>query len=175
MIKMAPTSRVVFFRTKIGWVGIQSSQNVVEKLAFGCATRDEIIARFDLTKLEVVKPNAVEQSWIDEVKNYANGGNYDFSKIPVDLAGKTDFQKTVISECRKIKHGHTVSYGQLASKANSPRAARAVGTVMSKNNFPLIVPCHRVVAASSLGGFSSPRGVEMKIKLLQLEGNKNFC
>jgi len=74
----------------------------------------------------------------------------------------------------RIPHGTTLSYGELAALAGSPKAARAAGTVMKNNSTPLIIPCHRVVAASGLGGFNNPRGVSMKIKLLKLEGVQGF-
>ena len=60
-------------------------------------------------------------------------------------------------------------YGTLARRAGSPRGARSVGTVMAKNRFPLLVPCHRVVAGSRLGGFSAAGGVALKRQLLEME------
>jgi methylated-DNA-[protein]-cysteine S-methyltransferase len=63
-----------------------------------------------------------------------------------------------------------MSYGELAAKAGYPRAARAVGSVMSSNRFPIVIPCHRVVAAGEKpGGYTSPQGVGMKLRLLALE------
>jgi len=64
-----------------------------------------------------------------------------------------------------------LTYGQLATRAGSPRSARAVGNVMASNRVPLIIPCHRVVAAGgALGGFSAPHGTRLKRRLLKLEG-----
>jgi methylated-DNA-[protein]-cysteine S-methyltransferase len=71
---------------------------------------------------------------------------------------------------RRIRFGQTHSYGELASLVGSPRAARAVGSVMAKNRTPLVVPCHRVLASrGAIGGFSAMDGVHMKRRLLDLE------
>lgn len=88
----------------------------------------------------------------------------------LDLQEFTPFQRRVIRAARKIGYGQTSSYGELARRAGAPGAARAVGSVMRHNRFPLIVPCHRVLAAGgALGGFSSPGGLDEKRALLALE------
>jgi methylated-DNA-[protein]-cysteine S-methyltransferase len=90
----------------------------------------------------------------------------------LDLDGHTAFQRRVIRCCRQIPWGATRSYAELAARAGSPRAARAVGAVMAANRFPLIVPCHRVIGArGSLGGYSAPTGLVMKSRLLAREGS----
>ena len=81
----------------------------------------------------------------------------------------TVFQKSVVAACRRIPSGDTISYGGLAAQIGRPGAARAVGTVMRKNAFPIIVPCHRVVAAGGLGGFTGPQGVSTKVQLQAVE------
>ena len=81
----------------------------------------------------------------------------------------TPFQKQVIRTCREIPYGETLTYGELAVKAGSPGGARAVGTTMRTNRFPIIVPCHRVVGANGLGGFSASQGVQTKRRLLEIE------
>ena len=103
---------------------------------------------------------------------FADGKSDDFLDVELDLDHLTTFARRVIGQCRKIKFGSVLTYGQLASKAKSPNAARAVGSVMRKNRFPLIVPCHRVVGAGiSLGGYSAPDGLDMKRRLLAMEGS----
>ncbi len=85
---------------------------------------------------------------------------------------RTAFQRAVIDHCRRIPRGEVLTYGQLAERAGYPRSARAVGNVMATNRVPLIVPCHRVVGAGgNLGGFSAPQGLQMKRRLLRLEGS----
>ncbi|RJX29014.1 MAG: methylated-DNA--[protein]-cysteine S-methyltransferase [Desulfarculus sp.] len=86
----------------------------------------------------------------------------------VDLSGLSDFSRRVLLACRGIPYGQTASYGQLARRAGSPRAARAVGQVMHNNPVPIFIPCHRVLGADgSLTGFGG--GLPMKEYLLALE------
>jgi methylated-DNA-[protein]-cysteine S-methyltransferase len=94
--------------------------------------------------------------------------------LPHDVSMFTPFALRVYRELNKIPCGQVVTYGELAVRAGSPGAARAVGGVMAKNPYPLIVPCHRVVASSgALGGYSGGVGVESKIWLIEFE--KSFC
>ncbi|MGH8023234.1 MAG: methylated-DNA--[protein]-cysteine S-methyltransferase [Limisphaerales bacterium] len=87
---------------------------------------------------------------------------------PLDLRG-TDFQKTVWREMLRIGCGKTKSYGEIAKAIGKPGAVRAVGGACGANPIPVLVPCHRVVAAGKkIGGFSS--GLHWKRKLLAREG-----
>ncbi|MEQ8210703.1 MAG: MGMT family protein [Lacipirellulaceae bacterium] len=108
---------------------------------------------------------------LDFLADYAAGLKVDFSKLPIYDYKRTDFQKRVIDACRRIPRGETLSYGELAAKVGNPGAARAVGTVMSSNPLPLVIPCHRVLGAGGcLGGYSARQGVAMKKRLLEMEG-----
>jgi methylated-DNA-[protein]-cysteine S-methyltransferase len=107
---------------------------------------------------------------LDRLLNYADGEPEDLRDVPLALDHLSTFQRRVVKACRAIPLGERRTYGQLAAAAGSPGAARAVGTVMATNRVPLIVPCHRVVASGGkLGGFSSPQGLAMKRRLLELE------
>ena len=107
---------------------------------------------------------------MDRLVRLAAGEDIDFSDVSVHTADRSPFQRRVIDACRAISRGETRTYGELARVAGSPGAARAVGSVMATNRVPLIVPCHRVVAANGgLGGFSAPQGIAMKKRLLRLE------
>lgn len=87
---------------------------------------------------------------------------------PLDLSSGTDFQQSVWNAMRKIGCGQTKSYGEIAAQIKRPKAVRAVGGACGANPIPLIVPCHRVLAANQkLGGFSS--GLNWKRKLLARE------
>jgi len=91
--------------------------------------------------------------------------------VPLDLTGVTAFRQSVMEACCRIPYGQTASYSDLARQVGQPQASRAVGSTMAHNPLPLIVPCHRVVRQDgSLGGFSSPDGVTMKLRLLRVEG-----
>lgn len=107
---------------------------------------------------------------LGELIKYFRGAVTSFSKIRLDLKG-SDFQLQVWREIRKIPWGETIAYQELARRAGAPQAARAVGQACGANPIPIIVPCHRVIAANgSLGGYSS--GLERKRWLLQHEGAK---
>jgi len=106
----------------------------------------------------------------DKLHGYAGGESVDLRDIAIDESHLTPFGRRVTAACRRIPNGQTRTYGQLAAVCGSPGAARAVGQVMARNRFPLVVPCHRVLGAGgSLGGFSAPQGLAMKRRLLALE------
>jgi methylated-DNA-[protein]-cysteine S-methyltransferase len=94
------------------------------------------------------------------------------SKLPpLDWTGKTEFQKSVWRQMLKISTGKTKSYGEIASAIGNPKAVRAVGGACGANPVPVLVPCHRVLAANKkLGGFSG--GLDWKRSLLKREGIK---
>ena len=90
--------------------------------------------------------------------------------MPLDTCAiQSPFQNNILKTCRAIPFGHVMSYGELAECAGYPRAARAVGNAMAANPIPIVIPCHRVVAAQGgLGGYSI--GLSYKEKLLTHEG-----
>lgn len=93
------------------------------------------------------------------------------AKVPVDISTMGPFHQAVLTALRNVPPGETVSYGELAARAGNPAAARAVGAAMHANPIPLVIPCHRVLAASKrIGGFSAPGGAETKRWLLEHEG-----
>ncbi len=102
-----------------------------------------------------------------ELRAWAAGGRDGF-QVPLDLAGLPPFARRVLEELRRQPHGTTVSYGALAARCGSPRAARAVGVAMARNPLPIIIPCHRVVAGDGIGGFSP--GLAVKRLLWAVEG-----
>lgn len=92
-----------------------------------------------------------------------------FDGVDLDLDWCTPFQRALATALRSVPYGETVTYGELAALAGRPGAQRAAGTFCARNRFPVLLPCHRVVAASGLGGFS-PLGAGYKRRLLELEG-----
>jgi methylated-DNA-[protein]-cysteine S-methyltransferase len=89
--------------------------------------------------------------------------------LPLDIAPLADFNRRVLDELARVPYGEVVTYGQLASRVQRPRAARAVGTVMNRNPVPIVLPCHRVIGATGkLVGYGG--GLERKEALLRLEG-----
>jgi methylated-DNA-[protein]-cysteine S-methyltransferase len=107
---------------------------------------------------------------LERLVRFLEGEAVTLKDIPLALDHLSAFQRKVVAACRAIPYGETRTYGELAAKAGSQGAARAVGTVMAGNRMPLIVPCHRVVAAGGkIGGFSAPSGLSLKRRLLALE------
>jgi methylated-DNA-[protein]-cysteine S-methyltransferase len=91
-----------------------------------------------------------------------------FGDVELDLDGLTAFQRAVVETLRRVPFGEVVTYGELAALAGHPNAQRAAGSVCAHNRFPLVVPCHRVVAADGIGRYGAS-GVEYKRRLLELE------
>jgi methylated-DNA-[protein]-cysteine S-methyltransferase len=162
--------QLIVFRSELGWMGIAGSDRTVERLYMGHDSADEVRARL----ARDCGDGWSEHNWWPELRSrlteYAAGSRDDFRDIKVGADGLTAFGKRVVAALRRIGYGKRISYGELAEKAGAPGAARAVGTVMSHNRVPLIVPCHRVIAAGGkLGGFSAPQGLSLKRRLLELE------
>ena len=103
-----------------------------------------------------------------ELDDYFAGRRKAFD-LELDLRGQARFAAAVLDELAKVPYGRTATYGELATRAGNPRAARAVGMVMNRNPIPIVLPCHRIVGASgSLVGYGG--GLERKEHLLRLEG-----
>jgi methylated-DNA-[protein]-cysteine S-methyltransferase len=105
-------------------------------------------------------------------KRYFDGEQIDFSRFQIDLAELDEFFGRIYAAARRVGWGHTTTYGTLAKEVGAgPEAARDVGQAMARNPVPLIIPCHRVLAAGGkLGGFSAPGGSDAKQRMLELEG-----
>ena len=100
-----------------------------------------------------------------------SGRMQDFSKVPLDYSSVPAFHAKVYEVSRKVTSGSIVGYGELAARAGSPGASRAVGQAMARNPFFVVVPCHRVAASlKNLGGFSAPGGALTKRRMLEIEG-----
>ncbi len=99
-----------------------------------------------------------------QLERYFSGERVDF-RCRV-LLNVSDFAARVLEEVKKIPYGSVATYGEIAEKLGT--SARAVGQALKRNPIPVIIPCHRVVARSGLGGYSA--GVEIKRWLLELEG-----
>ncbi|WP_172201213.1 methylated-DNA--[protein]-cysteine S-methyltransferase [Campylobacter sp. RM16188] len=108
---------------------------------------------------------------LKELDEYFKGNLREF-KCKFQISG-TPFQKSVYEALLKIPYGKTITYAQLAKNIDNPKACRAVGSANGKNKIPVIIPCHRVVAGNSLGGYSGGEGLKTKEFLLNLE--KRIC
>jgi methylated-DNA-[protein]-cysteine S-methyltransferase len=103
------------------------------------------------------------------MRDWFAGADDDFLDVELDLDDCTPFQLAAVDALRRLPRGEIVTYGELAALAGRPGAARAIGTLCATNRFAVIVPCHRVVSASGIGGYGS-LGEEYKRRLLRLDG-----
>ena len=164
------------FDCQLGWFGLLGRGGTLRQLTFG--HRSGVGARramLHLAEDATFCPKARElgeplRGLVERLCGYAAGEVVEFEDVPVDLDHLKGFALRVIRRCRALRYGETLEYGELARRAGSPGAARAVGRVMAQNCTPLIVPCHRVVAAGGrLGGFSAAGGIKTKRQLLVME------
>jgi len=105
---------------------------------------------------------------VERIRRYFRGERHEFRDVELDLDWCTPFQRAALEAMREIPYGETTTYGEVAALAGHPNAQRAAGSVCASNRFPLIVPCHRVVAAGGLGSYGA-LGVGYKRRLLELE------
>jgi methylated-DNA-[protein]-cysteine S-methyltransferase len=109
------------------------------------------------------------------IQEYCAGDRVDFSAVPLDLSGIDPERRRVYESMRAIPFGETTTYGKLAKETGAAEgdweAAQRIGAAMGRNPLPIVVPCHRVLAAGGkLGGFSAYGGTTTKERLLALEG-----
>jgi O-6-methylguanine DNA methyltransferase len=164
------------FETRLGTCGvawsdqgitwIQLPESDVEKTRRRVSTRagadSEITAR---------AAPAFVRDVVARVRQHLAGKPQDFSRVPLDPEKASDFGLRVYRALQAVPPGRTVTYGELAARVGSPGGARAVGRAMATNPFPVVVPCHRVLASSGKpGGFSAYGGLLTKQRILALEG-----
>lgn len=136
--------------------------------------QDEARARKRLAQrcadaVEALPPPFVEQA-IVAIRALLSGEQRDLSTLPIDMSGTPEFNRKVYDVALAIPHGETLTYGEVAARIGEPGAARAVGVALGQNPIPIIVPCHRVLAANGkTGGFSGGAGVETKLRMLTIE------
>jgi methylated-DNA-[protein]-cysteine S-methyltransferase len=119
--------------------------------------------------VETRPPPGVDLTIRDIVRLMA-GEPADLSRISLDMSGVPDFNLRVYAVARAIAPGETLTYGEVAVRIGEPGAARAVGVALGQNPFPIVVPCHRVLAADGrTGGFSARGGVATKMRMLTIE------
>ena len=166
-----PLSLLVF-STDLGWMAVVLAGDVVQQFVFGHRSAAAAKKALDQRLLEHAEPGKRNEPLVRRLQKYASGTPDPLHDIPVDLGPVSDFQRRVLQQCRRIPYGQTMSYGELAARAGSPGAARAVGNCMARNRIPLLIPCHRVVCADGrLGFYSAPGGTSMKRRLLAMESH----
>jgi methylated-DNA-[protein]-cysteine S-methyltransferase len=163
------------FRTAIGWLGIAGQGGVVRAVFVGHPSVASLKQAAGRWALESSATGLVDDAdWHPDLRErlqaYAEGERVDFEDFELALPDRTPFRDKVLAATRRLGYGVTTTYGDLARRVGHPGAARAVGTVMSTNRFPILIPCHRVLAAGGqLGGYTSPSGTDLKQRLLDME------
>jgi methylated-DNA-[protein]-cysteine S-methyltransferase len=151
------------FRTPWGWVGVAFTPRGLRRLVLPRPARAAVAGELGLPPGAVITPWEALRRGLPAFLR----GRGPCPTVPVDLEGLGAFTRRVLQVARAIVPGTTISYGELARRSGSPRASRAAGQVMARNPVPLVIPCHRVVAAAGPGGYAG--GLAMKARLLALE------
>jgi methylated-DNA-[protein]-cysteine S-methyltransferase len=159
------------FETKLGFAGIAwNDDGIVTR--FRLPDRDRQNAETQFKGKAETPPFAIAEV-IARANRYFAGERIDFTPIKLDLSGVDPSRRAIYEALRQVHFGETLTYGDLAKRAGAtqPQAAQDVGVAMARNPVPLIIPCHRVLAAGGkLGGFSAAGRTEAKERMLALEG-----
>jgi methylated-DNA-[protein]-cysteine S-methyltransferase len=161
------------FQTAVGWCGIAWSASGVAGVQLPErsqeATRARLQRRYPATQ-EATPPPHIRQA-IEQMTGLLDGQGGDLSAVALDLDGIPPVRREIYAIARRIPAGNTLTYGEIAARLDGAGDAREVGEAMARNPFPIIVPCHRVLAAGGkLGGFSAAGGAVTKLRLLEIEG-----
>jgi O-6-methylguanine DNA methyltransferase len=161
------------FDTAIGKCGIAWSERGVAGVQLPEAdeteTRARMLQRFPAA-VEADPPAKVRRA-LESITALLRGEPRDLSSVTLDMDGVTPFHRRVYEMARTIPPGKTLAYGDIAARLEARGAARAVGQALGQNPFPIIVPCHRVLAAGGkVGGFSAHGGTATKLRMLAIEG-----
>jgi methylated-DNA-[protein]-cysteine S-methyltransferase len=168
-------SGFALFDTAIGRCGIAWGEHRVAGVQLPEAgepeTRARMLQRFSVAE-EAAPPPEIQQA-IERIVALLCGASSDLSAVALDMDEVPPFHRRVYEVARTIPPGMTLSYGDIAARVGAPGAARAVGQALGRNPFPIVVPCHRVLAAGGkIGGFSAQGGVITKRRMLAIEGAK---
>ncbi len=163
------------FNTDLRWICLLWKNDTLTRLTFYHETAADAKAIVETEIGHSVSLQTNTTTLARSLTKFAKGEHISFSEIPTCAPG-TRFQQKVLARCQQIPYGCTMTYGELAKQVGHPGAARAVGGVMRVNNCPLVVPCHRVLGSNGkLTGFSAGSGLDLKQRLLQMEGiNQEF-
>ncbi len=167
------TASLALFETAIGRCGLAWRAGSILGVTLPARTEAGTVAR-----LRQLAPGAQPAAMPAEVAALSRrlaallkGVPDDLADVALDFGGQPELHRRVYGQARAIPFGQSSTYGALARALGEPGAARAVGMALGSNPWPLIVPCHRVLAADGrLGGFSAPGGSATKRRLLEIEG-----
>lgn len=167
-----PVAGFTLFDTAIGPCGIAWGPRGIVGVRLperhATATRERLQRRYPDVP-EASPPPEIQRA-IDDIIALLRGDARELSNVVLDMGGIPALRQRLYAALRNIPAGSTVTYGDLAMRIGDGCTARDVGEAMGKNPFPIIVPCHRVLAANGkMGGFSAPGGVATKLRMLNIE------
>jgi methylated-DNA-[protein]-cysteine S-methyltransferase len=169
------TVSYALIETGIGWIGIAWSERGLARLQLPGRNREATERRLLSTirgrSVESIDMPAPIADLVGMLKRYGAGEAVDFSGVPVDLDGVDPFRRAIYDAARGLRFGKTTTYGGLAEEAGYKGRAQDTGQALGRNPVPIVVPCHRILAAGNkIGGFSAPGGSATKERLLEMEG-----
>jgi methylated-DNA-[protein]-cysteine S-methyltransferase len=163
----------VIFDTAIGRCGIVWGDRGVTSVQLPMGDENKTRTRLQQRHDDLVEtpPTAKVQSAIDGIVELLDGKPNDLADVVLDLDGVPEFHRGVYDIARTIPPGQTMTYGDIAKRLGGVELSRDVGQALGRNPCPIVVPCHRVLAAGNKpGGFSANGGVVTKLKMLEIEG-----
>ncbi len=169
--------KYALFDTAIGRCGIAWKERGISGVQLpessAAVTRARLRQRFPAAVEAAPAPLA--RRAIAGITALLDGTPVDLAGLPLELEQVAPFQRRVYEVARTIPVGATLTYGDIAARIGEPGAARAVGQALGANPWPILVPCHRVLAAGGKpGGFTAPGGVHTKLRLLAAECSSSF-
>jgi methylated-DNA-[protein]-cysteine S-methyltransferase len=161
------------FDTSIGPCGIVWGERGITGVQLPMGSEDKTRNRIHQRAGDIAEapPPAAVRSSIDAIRELLAGNPNDLSGVVLDLDGVPEFNRGVYDIARRIPPGQTMTYGDIARKLGGVELSRDVGQALGRNPCPIVVPCHRVLAAGNTpGGFSANGGVVTKLRMLEIEG-----
>lgn len=156
--------------TPIGPLYLAASQEGLLALSYSDSELDFLDWLKGYTGAEVRRDPGRLAEAAQQLRQYLAGDRHQFV-LPLDLRFMSDFQRRVLTTVARVPAGQVTTYGDLARRIQRPKSSRAVGQALGHNPIPIVLPCHRVLAADGeLGGYSGRGGIETKRYLLALEG-----
>jgi methylated-DNA-[protein]-cysteine S-methyltransferase len=165
--------RFAIFDTAIGRCGIVWGARGIKGVQLPMASEERTRVRLRQSHGDIAEapPPADVQNAIDGIVELLAGKPNDLSDVVLDLDGVPEFNRGVYDIARTIAPGKTLTYGDIAKRLGGVELSRDVGQALGRNPCPIVVPCHRVLAAGGKpGGFSANGGVVTKLKMLAIEG-----
>ena len=158
------------FETAWGYVALSGRQGRLSRVILPDPDKTVILRELAEPGVAIARNDRLFGEIRERLTDYFAGREGEFWDIDLEMDWAGEFTYRVLDYCRKIGFGCTLTYGEFAAKLGKPGAARVVGQALARNRLPVVIPCHRVIAADgSVGGYSARGGAAMKQRLLSLE------